>query len=62
LSHTTVIVTKPPPGFAPAEGTVVHVTYHPSDDPVVAARQAEKIDKLTARIIKVGDRGLDDGE
>ncbi len=60
MSHSTTIITKPPPGFAPAEGTVVHVTYHPSDDPVIAAKQAAKIDRLTDKILRVGDAGLDD--
>ncbi len=60
MSHTTTIITKPPPGLVEAN-TVVHVTYHPSDDPVKAAKQAAKIDRLTDRIIKVGN-GHEDGD
>ena len=64
MSHTTAILTKPPPGLVTTDSklAVVNVVWHPSDDPVVAARQAEKINKLTDRILKVGNLGLDDDE
>ena len=59
MSHIVIIVTKPPPGISESD-TVVNVTYHASDDPAIAAIQAAKIDRLTDRIIRIGNGHHDD--
>jgi hypothetical protein len=63
MTHTGTIVTKPPGGnLLGANRTTVTVFYFPSDDPEIAAKQAAKIDRLTDRIIRVGDGHQDDDE
>lgn len=56
MTHSTTIITKPPGGgFAATDKTIVQVTVHLSDDPLKAARQTMKIERLMDKIIKIGD-------
>lgn len=66
MSHSTTIIHKPPPdggGLTINSGSAsIVLTYSPDHDPVKAAKQFAKLQKLTDRVLEIANGAEDHDE